>query len=158
MSNDSNRICTLTTTLTWNRGLNAATISDLDLFLFDVKSGTQVAARLYDDARRAYDAERLRTFRVGGEWQATEKLQVRAGVLRDHSGQKTDFYSPSLPDGDTWAFGLGGGWAFSKDLAANLGLFYAPFDKVTVTGTEAFLGSYTPSAFIASLGVVWRPL
>lgn len=98
------------------------------------------------------------TFRVGAEWQAIPKLQLRAGVLRDHSGQKTDNYSPSLPDGDTWAFGLGGGWSFSSNLAVNLGFFYAPFDKVTATGTEAFGGSYEPKAFIASVGVVWKPM
>jgi len=98
------------------------------------------------------------TFRVGAEWQASSQLQLRAGVLRDHTGQKTDNYSPSLPDGDTWAFGLGGGWAFSRDLSVALGLFYAPFDKVTATGTEAFQGSYWPSAFIASVGVTWRPM
>jgi long-chain fatty acid transport protein len=98
------------------------------------------------------------TFRVGAEWKATDRLELRAGVLRDHSGQKTDFYSPSLPDGDTWAFGLGGGWSFSRDLSVALGLFYAPFDKVTTTGTEAFQGSYTPSAFIASVGVSWKPM
>lgn len=98
------------------------------------------------------------TLRVGAEWQALPKLQVRGGVLRDHSGQKTDFYSPSLPDGDTWAFGLGAGWSFSQALAVNAGFFYAPFDKVTATGTEAFGGSYEPSAFIASVGVVWRAM
>lgn len=98
------------------------------------------------------------TLRLGAEWQAIPSLQIRAGVLRDHSGQKTDNYSPSLPDGDTWAFCLGGGWEFSKNLSASLGLFYAPFDKVTATGTTAFQGSYTPSAFIASVGVVWKAM
>jgi long-chain fatty acid transport protein len=98
------------------------------------------------------------TFRVGAEWKALERLKLRAGVLRDHSGQKTEFYSPSLPDGDTWAFGLGGGWAFSKDLGVNVGFFYAPFDEVTATGTEAFQGSYEPKAFIASVGVVWKAM
>jgi long-chain fatty acid transport protein len=98
------------------------------------------------------------TFRLGAEFQAMERLQIRAGVLRDLSGQKTDNYSPSLPDGNTWAFGLGGGWAFSKALTVNVGLFYAPFDEVTATGTTAFQGSYEPSAFIASAGVVWKPL
>jgi long-chain fatty acid transport protein len=98
------------------------------------------------------------TFRVGAEWQVMPQLQVRAGVLRDHSGQKIENYSPSLPDADTWAFGLGGGWAFSPDLQVNLGLFYAPFDEVEVTSAEGLQGSYTASAFITSIGVVWKPM
>lgn len=97
------------------------------------------------------------TFRLGAEFQATERLEVRAGILRDHSGQNTDFYSPTLPDGDTWAYTAGGTWRFSPSLSGSVGLFYAPFDKVTATGTEAFQGSYTPSAFVASVGFVWSP-
>lgn len=135
---------TLTGEVTWNR----YSVYTEDRFVGSMGT-TVVVPRDYGNGY---------TLRLGAEWQVQPKLQVRFGVLRDHSGQKTDFYSPSLPDGDTWAYGLGGGYSFSKDLAVNLGFFYAPFDKVTATGTEAFQGSYTPSAFISSLGVVWRPL
>jgi len=95
------------------------------------------------------------TVRVGAEFQATERLQLRVGALRDESGQNTDFYSPTLPDGNTWAYSAGATWRFSPTLAASVGTFYAPFDKVTATGTEAFQGSYRPSAFLFSAGVVW---
>jgi long-chain fatty acid transport protein len=116
---------------------------------FSGDMGTEVVVpRDYDDGY---------TLRFGAEWQATPKLQVRGGFQRDVSGQKTDNYSPSLPDGSSWGIGLGGGWAFSDRLTANLGLFYAIFDDVEVTGTEAFLGTFEPSAFFAGLNAVWRP-
>lgn len=116
---------------------------------FSGEMGTEVVVpRDYDNGY---------TIRFGAEWQATPKLEVRGGFQRDVSGQKTDNYSPSLPDGDSWGIGLGGGWAFSDRLAVNLGLFYAIFDDVEVTGTEAFLGTFEPSAFFAGLNAVWRP-
>jgi long-chain fatty acid transport protein len=98
------------------------------------------------------------TWRLGAEWEQSERLTLRGGVLRDLSGLKTDTYSATLPDGDTWAYAVGAGWKFSPNLTVNGALFYAPFDGVTVTGTTEFQGKYHPSAFVASAGVVWKPL
>jgi long-chain fatty acid transport protein len=98
------------------------------------------------------------TWRLGAEWDQSDRLTLRAGVLRDLSGLDTDTYSPTLPDGDTWAFTAGAAWKFSPKLSVSGALFYAPYDTVKVTGTEAFQGQYEPSAFIASVGVVWKPL
>jgi long-chain fatty acid transport protein len=95
------------------------------------------------------------TYRVGAEYDLNPKIQLRAGVLRDLSGVNTDFYSPTLPDSNTWAASLGGGWSFQKDLSLEAAFFYAWLDKVTATGT-AFPGSYTTRVWIASAGVVWR--
>jgi long-chain fatty acid transport protein len=96
------------------------------------------------------------TFRFGGEYALSDRLEVRLGLLRDISGQRTDFFSPTLPDGSTWAFTGGASWKFMPNLAGTLGLFYAPFDKVTATGTEAFGGSYKTSAFVAAASIVWN--
>jgi long-chain fatty acid transport protein len=98
------------------------------------------------------------TWRLGAEWTQSDQLTLRAGVLRDLSGLDTDTYSPTLPDGDTWAFTLGAAWKFNPKLSLSGALFYAPFDTVTVTGTEALQGKYENSAFLASVGVVWKPL
>ncbi len=96
------------------------------------------------------------TYRVGAEYDLNPKVQLRAGILRDISGLNTDFYSPTLPDGNAWAASLGAGWSFQKDLAVQAAFFYAWLDKVTATGTEPLPGSYTTRVWIASAGVVWR--
>jgi long-chain fatty acid transport protein len=97
------------------------------------------------------------TIRLGGEWDATSRLQLRAGVLRDYSGLKLNTYSPSLPDGNVWAGTLGAGYSFTKDLAVNAALFYAWFDSLTSDPSQgAFPGSYDNSAFIATVGFTWR--
>lgn len=96
------------------------------------------------------------TFRLGGEYDLNPDLQLRAGILRDVSGLRTDTYSPSLPDSSAWAGSLGAGWQFRKDLALNATFFYAWLDKVTVTGTTELPGSYNNNVWIASAGVTWR--
>ncbi len=118
-------------------------------------------------AGKTIDVPRLygngHTFRLGGEWDATSRLTVRAGVLRDISGRKTYTYSATLPDNDSWVGAAGLGWKFTPTLAANLGVFYAWLDKITVTSPPAgsglqpeLPGSFKTNVLIASLGVVWQ--
>lgn len=98
------------------------------------------------------------TFRVGAEWKATPRLELRAGILRDLSGLRKDTFSPSLPDGDTWGYSAGASWAFAPNLAVHAAVFYAPFDEVKTdpTGTN-FQGSYDTNAKIYALGFTWHP-
>jgi long-chain fatty acid transport protein len=96
------------------------------------------------------------TFRLGGEVDATKRLQLRAGVLRDISGFRRDTFSPTLPDSNAWAGSVGAGWRFSPDLQANVAFFYALLDKVTTTGAEAMPGTFDTRVWIASVGLVWR--
>ena len=96
------------------------------------------------------------TFRLGAEYETTPKLTLRAGILRDLSGFKTDTYSPTLPDGNAWAGALGAGWKFNPDLSLAATVFYALIDEVQTTGTTAMPGIYNTNVYIVSLGVSWR--
>jgi long-chain fatty acid transport protein len=96
------------------------------------------------------------TFRLGAEYDATARLKVRAGVLRDISGLRTEYYSPTLPDGNAWAGSLGLGWKLSPNLDLNAAGFYALLDQVKQTGTEELPGVYDTRAYIISAGATWR--
>lgn len=96
------------------------------------------------------------TFRLGGEYALNKKIDLRAGVLRDHSGVDVTFYSPTLPDSNAWAGGIGAGYRFRDDLALNAAFFYAWLDKVTQTGSEALVGVYDTNVYIISVGLNWR--
>ncbi len=96
------------------------------------------------------------TVRLGVEWAASERLDLRIGGLRDISGFKTDTYSPTLPDSNAWAGAVGAGVKVSPDLTLNGTFFYALLDKVTVTGTTEMPGRYETSVWIAALGLSWR--
>jgi long-chain fatty acid transport protein len=119
-----------------------------DRFVGDL--GTEVVVdRQYDDGQ---------TFRLGAEYQATKRLQVRAGILRDLSGLREDTFSPSLPDGNTWAGSVGASFALRPNLGLHGALFVAPFDEVTADPTaDNFQGSYETRATIFALGLTWSP-
>jgi long-chain fatty acid transport protein len=96
------------------------------------------------------------TIRLGGEYDLDPRLKLRVGLERDISGLNTDFYSATLPDSSTWAAGLGAAWRLSPDLSLAASFFYAWLDKVTVTGTSEFPGSYITRVWIASAGITFR--
>ncbi len=132
----------LTGVFTWT----AYSVYQDDTFVGD-KGTTISVPRNYNDGY---------TFRVGAEYETTPQLTLRAGILRDLSGFNTATYSPTLPDGNAWAGGLGAAWKFTPDLALAASVFYAIIDKVESTGTEALPGIYNTNVVIVSAGLTWR--
>ena len=117
-----------------------------DTFVGD-KGTTITVPRNYGDGH---------TFRLGAEYEMTPQLTLRAGLLRDISGFSTDTYSPTLPDGNSWAGALGAAWKFTPDLAIAATIFYDKVDEVQTTGSVALPGIYNTSTLIVSAGVTWR--
>ena len=95
------------------------------------------------------------TFRVGAEYTGFP-VALRAGVERDLSGFDTDRYSATLPDGNTWAYGLGVGIPVMPGLAVNVSAFYADIDKVKVTGHEELPGTYKTDVLIGAIGITYK--
>lgn len=121
-------------------------VYDSDLFLGD--KGTKI------DVPRQYDNGR--TFRFGAEYDLDPKLTLRAGVMRDLSGLRTDTYSPTLPDGNSWSGAVGAGYKVTPDLSIAGTFFYALLDQVESSGTAVMPGVYDTSVYIISLGVAWK--
>lgn len=110
------------------------------------------------------------TYRAGVAWDLLEPLTLRAGVQRDISGLREEFYSPTLPDASSWGGSLGATLRFAKAFSIDAGAFYAKMDKVTASGpgtepgpttgvlpTGTFRGSYEPSAFVFTASLNWQP-
>ncbi len=97
-------------------------------------------------------------YRAGLEWQleAHPQLTMRFGGLRSISSQPKDTVSPSLTDGNSWAYSIGAGYNIVPNFRVDFGYQHALFDSVTATGTEAFPGTYETHVDIFSLGVNWR--
>jgi long-chain fatty acid transport protein len=96
------------------------------------------------------------TFRLGAEYETTERLTLRIGGERDVSGVNRKFYSPTLPDSNAWTISTGASWKLTPDLAVNGAFFYAFLDQIASQGNVALPGIYSPNAYIISLGVTYR--
>jgi long-chain fatty acid transport protein len=82
-------------------------------------------------------------------------LTLRAGLLRSISEQPTNTISPSLTDGNSWAFSVGAGYEVIPHLRLDLSYQYAFFDKVTST-PDAFPGSYDTKVHLVAAGLSYR--
>lgn len=97
------------------------------------------------------------TYRVGAEYTLSPQWQVRAGVLRDVTGMKTQYFSASLPDGNVWAGAVGASYRFNPALAIHGAVFYGTYADVDTTGlSPAFPGTWESRAVIYGLGLTWR--
>ncbi len=96
------------------------------------------------------------TIRIGAEYDLNPRLTLRAGLLRDLSGLRTDTYSPTLPDSSAWAGAVGAAWKISPDVSVAGAFFYALLDEVKTTGTTVLPGVYDTRVYIVSAGVTWR--
>jgi long-chain fatty acid transport protein len=105
------------------------------------------------DIPRDYDDGHV--IRGGVEWDTTDRLQLRAGLMRDFSGVNESNLSPTLPDSDTTGFSVGAGYELRPGLEVNGAFFYGDRARKTAEGSTAFPGSYKADVWIASLGVVW---
>lgn len=98
------------------------------------------------------------TYRAGAEYTLSPQWQVRAGLLRDVTGLKTQYFSASLPDGDVWAGALGASFHITPALAVHGAVFYAIYDTVDTTNqSPAFPGKWESKAGIYALGLTWHP-
>lgn len=82
-------------------------------------------------------------YRTGLQYQTSEKLALRGGVLFDKTPQPVLDMSPSLPDADRLAFTLGFGYKIGK-LVFDFGYQFEHFYKRTSQHHYIF-GPYTPN-------------
>ena len=84
---------------------------------------------------------------LGGRYQATEALILRAGVAYDMGAAPDEFRTPRIPDADRFWVSFGGSYALSDTMSINAGYSYVSVVDETLnlsaTGDNAGRGSLT---------------
>ncbi len=102
--------------------------------------------------------------RLGVEYNATDAVDLRGGVLYDMNPVKDGLVDPSLPDSDRWGFNIGLGLNLTKHLKFDLAYMFLRFDERTIknsqisyTGGESpFNGTYNSSAHLFGVNVSYQ--
>lgn len=103
--------------------------------------------------------------RVGAQYKATDRLDLRAGVYFDQSPIRSDNYNPETPGMNK--LGVSAGLTFEplKHLQVDFAFLYIQgFDRegsyrlknMITNADEVFAGKYSSNALTASLGVAYR--
>jgi long-chain fatty acid transport protein len=124
-------------------------------FTFDapVNGATSTSSkRYYEDAL---------TFRIGGQYQLTSGLTVRAGAAYDNSPVRDGFVTPETPDSDRRTASIGASYKFGEHFGLDLSAQYVNLKKRTETQndlinngtTDRVAGTYKTIAVVPGVGL-----
>ncbi len=103
-------------------------------------------------------------YRFGLQYQATDKITLRAGYYRDESPVQERFFAPETPRNDSDGFSGGLSFAITPKLAIDASFFYLRFEEVDASydfyqengQNVPFEGTYKSSAFAPGLGLTYK--
>ncbi|MBP2832472.1 outer membrane protein transport protein [Aquimarina sp. U1-2] len=104
-------------------------------------------------------------YRFGLQYQATEKIALRAGYYHDETPVQPGFFAPETPRNDSDGFTGGVSFAVTSKLAIDASFFYLRFEEIDAsydfgsgsTGAqESFGGTYKSSVFAPGLGLTYK--
>ncbi len=104
------------------------------------------------------------TYRFGLQYEALDKLTLRAGYYYDESPVQPGYFAPETPRNDSSGFTGGLSYQITEKLAIDASIAYLRFDEVDESydhyqenGQEVpFGGTYKSNAILAGLGVTFK--
>lgn len=129
--------------------------NSLDIEFTNPNIETSVNPRNYKNAS---------TYRVGAQYSATEKLDLRAGYYFDESPVQAGFFAPETPRNDANGFTAGLSFQVSEKFAIDASFLYLRFKEVDASydsymengQSVPFEGTYKSSAFLPGIGVTYN--
>ncbi|MCZ4695459.1 transporter [Ancylomarina euxinus] len=106
------------------------------------------------------DWDNSMTYRIGAQYSANEKLDLRAGFYYDETPTNDKFYAPETPGADK--IGITGGFSYllNEKFSIDAAFIYSKGEKIeaydTNTRSQGFGGEYQNTAFIPSVGITYN--
>jgi len=99
-------------------------------------------------------------YRFGLQYQATEKIALRAGYYRDETPVQSGFFAPETPRNDSDGFTGGVSLNVTSKLAIDASFFYIRFEEISESydfgDGGSFSGTYKSSVFSPGLGLTYK--
>lgn len=119
------------------------------------------------DSQNPRNYQDSNTWRFGAQYDATDKLVLRAGYYLDESPVQPGYFAPETPRNDSMGFTAGLSLDVTSKLAIDASFAYIRFDEVDATYDPnpsdfpdyegvPFGGTYKSVAFIPGLGVTYK--
>jgi len=103
------------------------------------------------------------TYRIGAQYSANEKLDLRAGFYYDETPTNDQYYAPETPGANK--IGITGGFSYllNEKFSIDAAFIYSKGEKRTAMDTntntsypDGFGGEYQNTAFIPSIGITYN--
>ena len=119
------------------------------------------------DSQNPRNYEDSSTWRFGAQYDATDKLVLRAGYYLDESPVQPGYFAPETPRNDSMGFTAGLSLDVTSHLAIDASFAYVRFDEVDATYDPnpndfpeyegvPFGGTYKSVAFLPGIGVTYK--
>jgi long-chain fatty acid transport protein len=109
------------------------------------------------DSKSTRDWSNSTTYRIGAQYSANEKLDIRAGFYYDGTPTNKKFYTPETPGADKIGISAGFSYMLTDKLSVDASLLYIKGEKITaVDGNTGFGGEYQNTGFLPGIGVSYN--
>lgn len=139
--------------LTLALDINYVNWSVYDTLAFDYEKNTSTLSDTHSP--RSY--ENSWAFRLGGQYNVTEKLAVRAGAGYVLTPIKDGYVTPEIPDANRLILSLGLGYQISEKFSVDASFLYENLAKRSQTNLETQLqGTYKTLAYIPGIALSYK--
>jgi len=131
---------------------------------FDFKTNTAYLA----DSESTRDWSNSVTYRIGAQYSANNKLDIRAGFYYDETPTNKAYYTPETPGADKIGISAGLSYMLTDKLSVDASLLYIKGEKITAYDTNNnlnpdttetpiyFGGEYENTGFLPGIGVSYN--
>lgn len=120
---------------------------------FDFETNTAALA----DSESVRNWSNSTTYRIGAQYSANEKLDIRAGFYYDETPTNKAFYTPETPGANKIGISAGCSYMLTDKLSVDASLLYIKGEKITaVDGNSGFAGEYENTGFLPGIGVSYN--
>jgi long-chain fatty acid transport protein len=109
------------------------------------------------DSESTRDWSNTATYRIGAQYSANTKLDIRAGFYYDETPTNKAFYTPETPGADKIGISAGCSYMLGSKLSLDASLLYIKGEKISaVDGNTSFTGEYENTGFLPGIGITYN--
>ncbi|PKQ66417.1 hypothetical protein BZG01_11245 [Labilibaculum manganireducens] len=120
---------------------------------FDFETNTPALT----DSESKRNWSNTQTYRIGAQYSANEKLDIRAGFYYDETPTNKKFYTPETPGANKIGISAGFSYMLTDKLSLDASLLYIEGEKTTGTDPSgSFTGAYKNTGFLPGIGITYN--
>ena len=123
-----------------------------DTLAFDYKNNTPQ----FQDTKLPRDYKNTFAFRLGGQYQVTDKFIARAGLSVELTPIESGYVTPELPDANRLNFTLGAGYKINKHFVIDASYTYEHFSRTDNNTALQLNGTYKTYLSAPGLSLIYK--
>eukprot|EP01029_Cantina_marsupialis_P003382 TRINITY_DN131_c0_g5_i1.p6 TRINITY_DN131_c0_g5~~TRINITY_DN131_c0_g5_i1.p6 ORF type:complete len:422 (+),score=63.93 TRINITY_DN131_c0_g5_i1:2010-3275(+) len=119
--------------------------------------GGPMTVPVLTDSKSKRDWDNTMIYRIGAQYTANDKLDIRAGFYYDETPTNKSFYTPETPGANKIGISAGASYKLNSKLSLDLSLLYIEGEKVNgVDGNTGYAGEYKNTGFLPGIGITYN--